>query len=105
MKRHEFRWVQRGAKATSRHFIVYARPGPNGRGRLGLAVGRKVGRAVVRNAIKRRLREALRSKLPGVGLEMLVVAKGGSAALQDASPQTYWAELAPLLAQFQRRFA
>ncbi len=60
---------------------------PPARSRLGVTVSRRIGNAVVRNRVKRRVREIfrkeLRAQLP-LGTSMVVIARGGTAAL--ASP-------------------
>ncbi len=58
------------------------------RSRLGVTVSRRIGNAVVRNRMKRRVRElfrkAMRAHLP-VGMSIVVIARGGAAALESAA--------------------
>jgi ribonuclease P protein component len=65
------------------HQLVAVRVRRNGleQDRFGISTGRKVGSAVVRNRVRRRIREILRTwDHPGLGWDILVVARPASAA-------------------------
>jgi ribonuclease P protein component len=87
----EFLRLQRnGVRFQSPHFVLYAGNldiDPS-RSRLGVTVSRRIGNAVVRNRVKRRVREffrkAMRAQLP-VGTSIVVIARGGAAALESAA--------------------
>ncbi|MDP9037478.1 MAG: ribonuclease P protein component [Myxococcota bacterium] len=72
--------------------------------RLGVVVGRKVGGAVSRNRVKRLCRECFRlwpDLLPD-GLDLVVIARPGAAALQLAEVCAEWRAVAP---QIKKRAA
>lgn len=80
-ERSDFLTTQRkGARWSSRHFIVYARPNGRAYARLGITASGKVGNAVVRKGWKRRLREIFRRnkrEFPG-GYDFVVIVKASS---------------------------
>lgn len=92
----------RGTKVVEARLVAFIVPAP-GRAsgcRLGLSVGRKVGNAPRRNRVKRVLREAFR-KLPcGEPLDMVVVARPGSAPVTEAEARE---SLLRVLERWQRR--
>jgi ribonuclease P protein component len=52
---------QKGAKRTSRSFVVFALPNGLAESRFGLTTPRKLGKAHDRNRIRRRVREIIRA--------------------------------------------
>ena len=65
---------ERGAKKTSRSFVVFILENGRVNSRYGLTTPRRLGNAVVRNRVKRRIREMLRTSwavLP-VGFDIVV---------------------------------
>jgi ribonuclease P protein component len=87
----EFLRLQRqGLRFQSPHFVLYAGSLDNDptRSRLGVTVSRRIGNAVVRNRVKRRVRECfrrvMRAELPP-RTSIVVIARGGAAALESAS--------------------
>jgi ribonuclease P protein component len=73
-------------------------PGPP---RLGLVVGRRVGGAVQRNRVKRLCRECFRGwpTLVPAGVDLIVIARPGSPALDLARVRAEWLTVARLLAK------
>jgi ribonuclease P protein component len=61
------------------HFAAAEGAGPS---RLGLSVPARAGGAVQRNRIKRRLRAAFRSSAAGAGLDVVIRADAGTAAVE-----------------------
>jgi ribonuclease P protein component len=87
----EFLRLQRsGVRFQSPHFVLYAGSLDDEptRSRLGVTVSRRIGNAVVRNRVKRRVREifrrTIRDRLPA-GNSVVVIARGGAAALESAA--------------------
>ncbi|MGA7873267.1 MAG: ribonuclease P protein component [Candidatus Binatus sp.] len=87
----EFLRLQRdGVRFQSPHFVLYAGKlgGEPARSRLGVTVSRRIGNAVTRNRVKRRVREifrrVIRDELPA-GTSIVVIARGGAAALESAA--------------------
>ena len=75
LKAEEFRAVlRRGGRARAGLLRARLRPNGGGRGRLGLAIGRKASRgAVGRNRIRRQVRESFRlAQLELTGLDIVV---------------------------------
>jgi ribonuclease P protein component len=56
----------KGAKKTSRSFVVFALENGLNHSRFGLTTPRKLGKAHDRNRAKRRIREILRTSLPAI---------------------------------------
>ncbi len=67
--------------------------------RLGLVVARKVGGAVRRNRVKRLCRECFRTwpTLVPVGIDLIVIARPGSPALDLARVRAEWLSVERLL--------
>lgn len=65
---------QRGARKSSRSFVVFILPNDCGASRFGLTTSRKIGRAHERNRIRRRVREILRTSrdLLPTGVDVVV---------------------------------
>jgi ribonuclease P protein component len=64
---------EKGAKRSSRSFVLFALPNALGYYRFGLTTPRKLGKAHERNRIRRRVREILRTVPPAkVGLDVVV---------------------------------
>ncbi|MGB8685555.1 MAG: ribonuclease P protein component [Candidatus Binatus sp.] len=87
----EFLRLQRnGVRFQSPHFVLYAGSldAEPARSRLGVTVSRRIGNAVMRNRVKRRVRECfrkvIRDRLPA-GTSIVVIARGGAAALGSAA--------------------
>ncbi len=86
-KRPEFLSLSRtGHKVHSPNFIVISKSNDRGESRLGITVSAKVGNAVVRNRIKRLVREFFRRRRDASdpGLDIVVIARKGAAALSSA---------------------
>jgi ribonuclease P protein component len=107
--RPDFVALQQGVRVHTPHFLLLVgrtpstatRPVP-APSRLGITVTRKVGNSVRRNRIKRLVREAFRrepSLVPG-GVDLVVIAKDGAAALGLADVQ---AEFSRARGMLQRR--
>lgn len=75
------RVFRRGRRLDGDGFLLIASSNEEGRGRLGLAIGRRVGGAVARNRARRLLREVFRlNRAALVGdLDLVIVAKPGLA--------------------------
>jgi len=65
---------EKGAKRSSRSFVLFALPNGLGYFRFGLTTPRKLGKAHERNRIRRRVREILRTtqSSPKVGFDVVV---------------------------------
>jgi ribonuclease P protein component len=99
-KRRDFLRIQnRGHRLWGRQFIVYVRPSPTKRSRLGITVSRKVGGAVQRNRIKRWVREAFRTQpeLFSQPIDIVLIAKRG---IDDFSLQTIREDLARVVSRY-----
>lgn len=81
LEREEFLQTRReGTRATSRHFVSYARLNDRPHARLGITASTKVGPATVRNWWKRRIRESFRRnkrEFPG-GVDFVVIVKSSA---------------------------
>ena len=81
-----------GSGQSRAHPLVIVRYRRNdlGRDRFGISTGRRVGSAVIRNRVRRRIREVLRrmDRTPGMGWDILVVARPASAEATYAQLQT-----------------
>jgi ribonuclease P protein component len=78
----DFATLQGGGRSRAHPLIIVrCRRNELDHHRFGISTGRKVGGAVVRNRVRRRIREALRrmDRSPGVGWDILVVARPASA--------------------------
>ena len=78
---------QGGRKLVNRQLVMWFRPAPDGRSRLGLSVSRRVGGAVQRNRVKRCLRAAFRQlaeQLPEP-LDLVLIARPGQPPRDTAS--------------------
>jgi ribonuclease P protein component len=65
---------EKGAKRSSRSFVLFTLPNELGRYRFGLTTPRKLGKAHERNRIRRRVREILRTVQPpsNAGFDVVV---------------------------------
>lgn len=94
-----------GRRTASHNFVVLAAGRPEGLSaagvRLGITVTRRVGKAVIRNRVKRLVRECFRKRRSGLAweLDVVVIARGGAAALGAREVET---ELGSLLAGLAR---
>jgi ribonuclease P protein component len=81
----EFQAVyKRGAKKSSRSFLIFMLPNDLGYSRIGLTTPRKLGPAHERNRIKRRVREILRVARPALPQNLdIVVNPRASAGTRD----------------------
>jgi ribonuclease P protein component len=100
-RRGDFVRVQEeGLRVTAPHFVllVAAQPEP-GPSRLGLVVTRKIGNAVKRNRIKRTCRECFRTSrsLVPPGIDLVVIAREGAAALGTSEVGAEWATVKGVL--------
>jgi ribonuclease P protein component len=86
----------RGAKRTSRSFVVFALENGLGHSRFGLTTPRKLGKAHDRNRAKRRIREILRTSRPGIPIGFDFVVNPRRSAI-DRQFQELRAELTALL--------
>ena len=91
-----------GASRSRAHPLLLVRFRRNdlGHDRYGISTSRRLGKAVLRNQVRRRIREALRrmDRTPGVGWDILVVARPASAT---ASYQDLRTALERLVAPFR----
>ena len=100
LKAAEFRGVfRRGRRAQTGPLRARMRPNGGGRGRLGLAIGRKaMRRAVTRNRIRRQIRESFRLRQHELaGLDIVVsVTPASPRATTDLWQQLprFWKEVA-----------
>jgi len=87
-KRDFERVYRQGARLTSPHFLVVARPNGLECSRFGISVKARLGNAVVRNRIKRRVREILRrvhARVPA-GWDVVVEPRQGEVARSKFAP-------------------
>jgi ribonuclease P protein component len=101
-KRADFVRAQKdGSAVRTPHFVmlVCARE-EEGPTRLGIVVTKRSGNAVVRNRIKRLCRECFRlapTMLPTLGVDFVVIAKGGAGELGLRKVQAEWEAARPKL--------
>lgn len=102
-KRAEFVRIQASAsRVVTTHFVLLLAANPAERSassRLGVVVTRKIGCAVQRNRIKRLCRECFR-RWPGLvpmGVDLVVIARGGAAELLLADVRAEWAKVERLV--------
>jgi ribonuclease P protein component len=69
-----------GRSRADRLLVVRFVPNARDHDRFGISTSRRLGGAVQRNLVRRRIREILRHQAtdPGVGLDVLIVARPGS---------------------------
>lgn len=79
-----------GGKGVTRALVMYVRPNPYNRNRLGLVVGKKVGNAVRRNRVRRLIKEAFRLETPSLeqGYDLVCIPRphGFPAKTQELIP-------------------
>ncbi len=87
-----------GRKVSGRLAVVFARPAPGNRTRLGVTVTRKAGSAVVRNRLRRRVREVFRRSAA-------VIAGSPVDLVVTLSPRAAEAPFSELRGELERLFA
>jgi ribonuclease P protein component len=94
----------RGAKIIETRLVAFVAVAPEraGGARLGLSVGRRVGDAPRRNRVKRVLREAFRKLALREPLDLVLVARPGSAPQTEAEARE---SLLRVLERWRRRQA
>ncbi len=83
-KNHQFQFVfKNGRSHANRYLIIYIMENGLGINRIGISVSKKVGNSIVRHRVTRLIRESyrLRENMFNSGLDMVIIARPGAAAV------------------------